>query len=819
MCKIFNSKNLKAMEPGDGLPFTSFDQNELQQKEKGNGKEREKAKEKAQIGTRSKRDTKSVNPALTVKDEERVEKIKATNITGRRFPFAPLTMEGPITDEVKPNTSIIETKTPRFHHAIVPFFIDSRTYDAHLSEKILEAFDYFEKATCVRLQRLRERPTDQSSLQNVVWLYITNPSGIRQCVHSNEKAEIKGYRKFFEIEQTHTHLDNLPYDYASVLHYPARAFSRNGQSNIKIGQREGLSEMDVEKVGMLYSNECVKRNREYLVMTCPSVVRSQRAQPTPVSQEDIEEYFEYRLWPYGIINYQFKDKLEFSGEEIENINAVIRHIEKETCIEFRDLSDMQFSAETDSSEESAAAVEHGNDDNVNQETDLDDAGGKPEQSDTNDNKTEKEIPNSSEIKDVDKQTNKNTNNVDNDKNKHTIQNFLDTSSQDGVNPYDKLNDSDDDEKYKPVPYSKATDDEDKPYNALKRTDNAENGKISKGLNIRDGYRPRNNLNNNMRDQKKNSEPGKLSVGSKLKGIMLKEIKASNSSATSKYSLNLQQRRLRDVAASAHAIHDEESLGDSKLVELFYNNIQKNSKIRRRRGVPLSPARRHASFLIQFTRSPLPGCQCPHAGKPDGKYCQSHTQHILEAGSNHWIELHNPQVISTERHYIPRLVREAIEITKYKIFNREDGFQLSRAWNPVVQLCNTRKTAKKEESSRADTVVVINADCFNSLNDLLHLFVHILDVKEEMSVKLKPAASVGFPYDYQSVMHYPWLQIKDGKTNIMYPIWVTSIYCFTSTKNSVWESNALRGSPSASQSTCVQRREHANELLRKKKINK
>lgn len=77
------------------------------------------------------------------------------------------------------------------------------------------------------------------------------------------------------------------------------------------------------------------------------------------------------------------------------------------------------------------------------------------------------------------------------------------------------------------------------------------------------------------------------------------------------------------------------------------------------------------------------------------------QHLLEAGSNHWIELHNPQVISTERHYIPRLVREAIEITKYKNFNREDGFQLSRAWNPVVQLCNVRKSAKKD--SRVDTV--------------------------------------------------------------------------------------------------------------------
>uniref|UniRef100_A0A2H1WVL9 SFRICE_006041 n=1 Tax=Spodoptera frugiperda TaxID=7108 RepID=A0A2H1WVL9_SPOFR len=137
-----------------------------------------------------------------------------------------------------------------------------------------------------------------------------------------------------------------------------------------------------------------------------------------------------------------------------------------------------------------------------------------------------------------------------------------------------------------------------------------------------------------------------------------------------------------------------------------------------------------------------------------------------------------------------------------------------------------------------TIAVYSVDNFH--------FHFCTDVKEEMSVKLKPAASVGFPYDYQSVMHYPWLQIKDGKTNIMYPIWVTSIYCFTSTKNSVWESNALRGSPSASQSTndgwamghwqglsstdvqklnllyfkqCVQRREHANELLRKKKINK
>ncbi|KAI5638761.1 hypothetical protein NE865_08645 [Phthorimaea operculella] len=66
------------------------------------------------------------------------------------------------------------------------------------------------------------------------------------------------------------------------------------------------------------------------------------------------------------------------------------------------------------------------------------------------------------------------------------------------------------------------------------------------------------------------------------------------------------------------------------------------------------------------------------------------EHLNQAETNHWIELHNPQVLSTERHYIPRLVREAIEITKYKNFNREDGFKLSSAWNPVLNVYN-RKT--------------------------------------------------------------------------------------------------------------------------------
>lgn len=69
--------------------------------------------------------------------------------------------------------------------------------DGQLADMIVKAFDYVEKATCIRLQRLRERPTDKDSLQNVEWLYITNPTGIRQCVHSNERALIKGLQVKF----------------------------------------------------------------------------------------------------------------------------------------------------------------------------------------------------------------------------------------------------------------------------------------------------------------------------------------------------------------------------------------------------------------------------------------------------------------------------------------------------------------------------------------------------------------------------------------------------------------------------------------------
>lgn len=50
-----------------------------------------------------------------------------------------------------------------------------------------------------------------------------------------------------------------------------------------------------------------------------------------------------------------------------------------------------------------------------------------------------------------------------------------------------------------------------------------------------------------------------------------------------------------------------------------------------------------------------------------------------------------------------------------------------------------------------------------------------EIQKEMQKTLPPAATAGYAYDYQSVMHYPWMQIKDGVTNTMYPVWVSFFY--------------------------------------------
>lgn len=63
---------------------------------------------------------------------------------------------------------------------------------------------------------------------------------------------------------------------------------------------------------MIYGEVCVQRNINYLFKTCKSASEANYKEATTVTEEQIKQYFKDRIWPYGIINFKFKDETEFS---------------------------------------------------------------------------------------------------------------------------------------------------------------------------------------------------------------------------------------------------------------------------------------------------------------------------------------------------------------------------------------------------------------------------------------------------------------------------------------------------------------------------
>lgn len=70
-------------------------------------------------------------------------------------------------------------------------------------------------------------------------------------------------------------------------------------------------------------------------------------------------------------------------------------------------------------------------------------------------------------------------------------------------------------------------------------------------------------------------------------------------------------------------------------------------------------------------------------------------------TNHYIHFDRPQILAKENYYIPRLLREAIEIKKHPNFNRDDGWQVPPAWDPVIKIIKSQ--SKHKYARPQDTV--------------------------------------------------------------------------------------------------------------------
>lgn len=64
---------------------------------------------------------------------------------------------------------------------------------------------------------------------------------------------------------------------------------------------------------------------------------------------------------------------------------------------------------------------------------------------------------------------------------------------------------------------------------------------------------------------------------------------------------------------------------------------------------------------------------------------------LAYNEDHFIRFDQARSISNEKFYVPRIVREAIEIKKHQNFNRDSSYKLSPTWDPLINKTKVHKT--------------------------------------------------------------------------------------------------------------------------------
>lgn len=212
-------------------------------------------------------------------------------------------------------------KTSRWPAGIVPYHIDVSGFSAAQIDTIETAINEYHQRTCLKFRK--KRPTDQHYIEIVAsdsgcWSSVgmqhkehDNTDGARGAGGQNKKQllnlqtpncvtfgvvlhELMHAIGFYHQQSASNrdefvriNWDNIKpgrehnfnkyaddvvsdfgieYDYASVMHYSALAFSKNTKPTIEplrdgveIGLRRNFSDSDVEKINRMYQGECDKR--------------------------------------------------------------------------------------------------------------------------------------------------------------------------------------------------------------------------------------------------------------------------------------------------------------------------------------------------------------------------------------------------------------------------------------------------------------------------------------------------------------------------------------------------------------------------------
>ncbi|XP_063899241.1 uncharacterized protein LOC110380276 [Helicoverpa armigera] len=224
--------------------------------------------------------------------------------------------------------SFIECKL--WSKGVVHYAINKKDYDMHSQDIIVSTFEKIEKEICVKFFNT---PLNYTATSKDKILYIANPDKRKSCPpvkYDYEKTIVDmpiGYKCLQDRDIARIIVDMLRASIEKPIPANSNDLLRRFQEKTDDTPSSSLlAALDRNFINTHYHEECSDLVKK------PVVTRRSAAGTLEMSPQN-EEFYRDKVWPLGIVMYQFDDRIE--RHERLQIQQAMRTIELSSCIVFK----------------------------------------------------------------------------------------------------------------------------------------------------------------------------------------------------------------------------------------------------------------------------------------------------------------------------------------------------------------------------------------------------------------------------------------------------------------------------------------------------